>query len=332
MLLGLLPQFLLNPSPPRITSEDLIVGIVISFVLSLILAIPHYRKIAIHSKVKLELYRILWVLVVVVIMIGIIVASNLFPFHFFFMLIATFSALLALGWIILNVVVRRVIGSRFESGIFSLIIWYFTVFILLTTVYECLISSSIDPFFYMVCVLVPIHAILHICSHLKRIGIVKSAFIVVATVVCVGLMVHILKFRAENYSPNRSSMEKRARSTLEGIGLSQTAFYEKNNRYGSWDELREQKFIHQQFIRAGIIYEYSICLFKANKGTAGSGSKDISVSTFTIIAIPSRPESTKFRTFALCEDQIIRRWRGNSDEFDLKNVSLRNRKHWQPLR
>lgn len=332
MLFGILPQFLLNPSPPRITSEDLIFGIIASLALSLILAIPHYFKIATLSMVRRGLFWILWVFVAVVITFGIIVACITYPFLYFLILIAIFSTLLAIGWIIQNVLIRRAIGSHFESGFFSLLIWYFTVFIFLTTAYQCLIFSSIDPFFYALCLLVPIHAILFICSHLRTIGFRKLVLIVVTTVVCVGLMVHIISIRAENYSPNRSSMEERARSTLKGIGFSQTAFYEKNNRYGSWDELREQKFIHQQFIRAGIIYDYSICLFEANNGTTGSGSKDAGVSSFTIIAIPSRPESTKFRTFALCEDQIIRRWRGNSDEFDMKNVSLRDRKHWQPLR
>jgi hypothetical protein len=330
MLLGVLPQFFLNPSPPRFSSEDLLVEIIISLVLALTLAIPRYLKIATLSNVKRELFWILWVLVVGVILIGMVITCV--SFSFFLMFIAILFALLVIGWIILNVLIRRVIGSYFETRFFSLLIWYLTVFIFLNTVYMSLILSSIDPFIYTVCLLVPIHAVLYICSHMNRIGRKKLVFIVVVTVLCVGLMVHILKIRADDYSRYRSSMEERARSILKGIGSTQTSFYEKNNRYGSWDELREQKFIPQQFIRAGIIYDYSICLFEANNGTTGSGSGDIVEPSFTIIAVPNQPELYKIRTFAICEDQIIRRWRGNSDEFDLKNINMHNRRYWKPLR
>jgi hypothetical protein len=127
-----------------------------------------------------------------------------------------------------------------------------------------------------------------------------------------------------------NAWENRCILTLRAIGSSQIAFADQNNgEFGTWDEMKKQEYIQQGYNYLNLIDNYKIVVFNVQKSIKDKDGKIISPSSFVIVAVPNEIKSG-LRTFAIDSDQTVRAWIGDSKDFDIATIDLKNENQWEP--
>ena len=104
----------------------------------------------------------------------------------------------------------------------------------------------------------------------------------------------------------RTAWENRAKLSLRALGSSELAYQEQNDNksYGDWDNLCKTGYFQKGYTCGNLIGNYSLCEYYAEKSTMVNG-QSAQDSSFTIIAMPLN-QRNHIRTFAICDDQVLR--------------------------
>jgi len=113
--------------------------------------------------------------------------------------------------------------------------------------------------------------------------------------------------------------EGRAKWVLREMGSSQLAYQGTNNpkKYGSFRALQQDQYIGAQYTTANIISGYALD-WTVNNPSSGRGClcSGIGNNTFTIVARPYLHRPKGLSTFAITDDQVLRKFvpaNGNLD-------------------
>lgn len=127
----------------------------------------------------------------------------------------------------------------------------------------------------------------------------------------------------------KDKWQHRCKCALFGLGLKQRDYSSKYNSYfGSFEDLQRKDYINGEYNRDNYIDKYHLIEFTDYPSITSKEPDKKMLSTFTIVAVPFE-KYRKLKTFAINQDYIVVCWKGNDTEFNLKTLSLSNRKQWE---
>ncbi len=129
----------------------------------------------------------------------------------------------------------------------------------------------------------------------------------------------------------RVAWNSRAKGTLRSLGSSQLAYQGTNNEkvYGTYEAMKKDLYIHKDYTLGNMITAYSMTWEVATVSTVGPEGEIINAGCrFEMVAYPTVPNNrfeTDLYTFAITEDQIVRRFSPNNgnDPYDVRT--------WDPI-